>query len=363
MPTRKALDPTAAARRKAKLERRQEKRSRLRQQWEGAETTLHALRNQLTDHTDLSAFDQAIEHRVQLLKTTDEQNGKRLVAKARSRLFRAIEIVKDLPQFCGSLSLEAADNALSSLNVTATEPTSGIIPASPILEPFRSSAVSTKPNIMSTDRLQYERLDQLESANAQKVAQYSFFGLDTYGPLPSGLPPVMLKQEVMLEDHAAPGHLRELRQAQDLVWTRHQANMQRYFAAKSLPKLVWTTKMAIQEKGFRTQAENELQVADAKAITEQQAGNGTQVCITDFGGTFFDTEFAKDALWELSSTQLWQYYEGGHSWDQLGWIPGGYLRIQETRAAGKNYPPEASVILEFGNRAFTAECVPIPRCE
>jgi hypothetical protein len=174
---------------------------------------------------------------------------------------------------------------------------------------------------------------------------------------------VVVKQETMLADTAVPRHVQELHRSQDLVWRRHRDTMQRYFSGKGLPKVVWSTKVKIQEKGFRNQVQNELQVGEAKYITEDQVGNGAQACITDFGGTAIDAQFPDDALWELSSTKLWRYYEGGRSWDQLSWIPGGYLRIQVTRFATKLRTPVANIILEFGNLTFTAEEVAMPRCK
>jgi hypothetical protein len=159
----------------------------------------------------------------------------------------------------------------------------------------------------------------------------------------------------------APGPLHELHRSQDLVWKRHRTIIQSYFTGKGLPKAVWSTKIAIQDKGFRSQAQTELQVAEAKHITGQQVDNGAQDYITDISGTSLDTGFRNDALWELASTQLWLYYEGGQSWDQLGWIPGGYLRIQVTRLANKDQTALANIMLEFGNRAFTAEGISMPR--
>jgi hypothetical protein len=85
---------------------------------------------------------------------------------------------------------------------------------------------------------------------------------------------------------------------------------------------------------------------------EDQASLGAQTCTPDFVGTSVDAAFPNDALWELSSTQLWQYYEGGGSWNQLGWIPGGYLRTQVTHLATKRSLPMANVTLEFGHPRF-----------
>jgi hypothetical protein len=134
----------------------------------------------------------------------------------------------------------------------------------------------------------------------------------------SKAPPMSFKQEPGPANTSIPLRAQFLHRTHEIIWIRHSNAMQRYFAGKGLPKVVWSTKMAIQEKGFRNQAQNEVQVAEAKHITEEQVGNGAQACIADFGGTAVDAQFPDDALWELSSTELWRYYEDGRSWDQLG---------------------------------------------
>lgn len=130
-----------------------------------------------------------------------------------------------------------------------------------------------------------------------------------------------------------------------------------------MTKVIWSTKIAIQQKGYQFQADNELQVVKANHIMEEGPSLGAQTCTTDFGGTSVDAVFLNGAVWELSSAQLWQYYESGGNWNQLGWIPGGYLGIQVTHLATKHNLPVANVILEFGHRAFVAEGVSMPRSE
>ena len=361
----KQLAILTAELRKRKLEKRRKDRSMKQQRWDNAENIMQSLRSRLPNSIEVAAFEQALEHRVQLLKSKDEQNGKKLVRKARSRLYRALQIVKHLPRFRQVPFQTVVENRKTSSRVATTDYTIASAPALVPPEPLQSATTSQQSQNVTTEQFGGDFESEQPGHGIVQAGEddLGLRSMDVVEQLPLRPRLIVVKQESMLTNDTSSGHIRELRRAQDVIWKRHWDAMQCHFAARGLPKIVWTTKMAIQEKGFRNQAENELQVADAKEITEQQTGNGTQACITDFGGTFFDTEFAKDALWELSSTRLWQYYEGGNSWDQLGWIPGGYLRIQETRAAGKNYPPEASVILEFGNRAFTAERVPIPRCE
>jgi len=139
--------------------------------------------------------------------------------------------------------------------------------------------------------------------------------------------------------------------------------MRRHFATQGLTKVIWSTKIAIQEKEFRDQAGTELQVAKAKQIATEQGSLGAHTCITDCGGTSMDAESSKVAVWELSSTQLWQYYEGGSSRNQSGWIPGGYHRIQVTHFTAQHRIPVVNVILESGDRTFLAEGVSVPRGE
>jgi hypothetical protein len=113
-----------------------------------------------------------------------------------------------------------------------------------------------------------------------------------------------------------------------------------------------STKLAILEKGFQNQADSELQVADAKHNTGNQARASAKA---------FDTGFSKDTFWELSSKTLWQYYKGGESWSQLGRITGGYICVRRARDLGWTATSFLTgVVFEFGNRAFTAVGVSIP---
>ncbi|KAF2134007.1 hypothetical protein P153DRAFT_392629 [Dothidotthia symphoricarpi CBS 119687] len=134
------------------------------------------------------------------------------------------------------------------------------------------------------------------------------------------------------------------------IWNQHRVVMQRRFEAAGIPQSVLKTKLSVQEKAFYRQAEQERQVLRLEQAVRDDYGVRAD-SITDRGLTTND--FLESVVWELSSTQLWQYFENGDSWLQPNWIPEGHLCI-ETR---HRQDIKTNIVLDLGNRSFEAEGV------
>ncbi|KAH7069483.1 hypothetical protein FB567DRAFT_598792 [Paraphoma chrysanthemicola] len=339
------LSPTPQTQlsRREKLMGRRLRREEHMREADAAEDTLETLRAHQTNPAKLAAFDRAVQDTLQRLEAEDSRSKEKPKRKARTRLLRALQIVTRRSRGCAGRC--PYEFPLTKTAFSAALPLSRQVLPSTYEDKTLRSPVSAPV---------FPNKGQAHSANLSlrgspkhdtKIRQSS----------------AMIKQEPQPKLTVGSAILKDLHQNQALIWDQHEATMYEHFAACGVPLIVRSTKLAIQKKGFQIQAENELQVAHAKRITESHASIGTRACNTDFGGTIVDVEFPKDAIWELSSTQLWKFYEGGQSWNQLGWIPGGYLRIKETRAATRHHGASGDVILEFGSRSFTAEGISIPR--
>jgi len=324
-----------AAGRAGKLERRRKLRLATELLYSDANKLQDLLKNRLSDPSERAAFDLAVLEKVEELKSTDK-GKKRQLKKEKSRLYRALKLVRRLPLFrpvCNTAADRSSSKISQALLLTTHSAT---------VEPANSIA-----------GLEDAFSDLADRANGLAID-------DTI--VPSTEPKVPVKSELPIGDSAPTGYPRQFRQKHASVWEHHESAMRRHFQSKGFPQAVYSTKLAIQKKGFQAQAANEIQVEEARRTTEQQFDGDTRTCITDFGGTAFDTEgLPSDGLWELSSTKLWHYYQEGDSWNQLGWIPGGYLRIRQLRIPRKDentFPAE--VVVEFGASTFTAPQVTVP---
>jgi hypothetical protein len=163
----------------------------------------------------------------------------------------------------------------------------GIEALRPVEEIVTSLAASrTSEEASGEQHLLQARFKQSRIAVAQTGSRQDDDATSSSDKLPhSDPPPIVVKQESELIDHGTSGLLLQLHHAQDLVWKGHLAAMKRYFVAKDVPNIISSTKIAIQKKGFRSQAENEIQVAEAKQTANEHASTGAKACITDFGGT------------------------------------------------------------------------------
>ncbi|EAT89025.1 hypothetical protein HBI56_036950 [Parastagonospora nodorum] len=357
-----------AARRKAKIDQRKKTRDAKLRRWSDAERTREIIMSRLSD-PERTVFDLALGETIQSLEAAD-QRGKKQRKKEMSRLYRALEIVRDLPLFREiwntdvDRSLPKANKDLSRARRPAKKQ------ALPRLGRLGSEAVERKPlddDASSTlaeaaSGLAIDNDDDDDDDMTPEMPVSSHPAPRTFGRMPSTESQVLVKNELSMDVAITTGNPKQFHQKHASIWEHHESAMRRHFQSKGFLQAVYSTKLAIQKKGFQVQAANEIQVEEARRITEKHLDGDTRTCITDFGGTAFDTEeFPTDRLWELSSTKLWHYYQDGDSWDQLGWIPGGYLRIRQLRAPRKKENTfQAEVVVEFGASTFTAPQVTMP---
>jgi hypothetical protein len=355
-----------AARRKAKIDQRKKTRDAKLRRWSNAERTREIIMSRLSD-PERTVFDLALGETIQSLEAAD-QRGKKQRKKEMSRLYRALEIVGDLPLFREIWNTDV-DRSLQKANKDLSRPRCPVKKqALARLGRLGSQAVERKPLDDDASSTLAEAASGLaiddddDDDMSPEMPVSSHLAPRKFGRTPSMESQVLVKSELSMDVAITTGNPKQFHQKHASIWEHHESAMQGYFQSKGFPQAVYSTKLAIQKKGFQLQAANEIQVEEARRITDQHLDNDTRTCITDFGGTAFDTEeFPSDGLWELSSTKLWHYYQDGHSWDQLGWIPGGYLRIRQLRIPRKNENTfQAEIVVDFGASTFTAPQVTMP---
>jgi hypothetical protein len=134
----------------------------------------------------------------------------------------------------------------------------------------------------------------------------------------------------------------------DEIWNRHVQAMNGYYMAKGLKQHVINTRIAIQKSAFISQAKQELLINQAHTSLLTLCSQNKSVSI---GCAEFISPTG--GLWTLSSTKLWQIYEGRKSWDQPRWTPSGHLRICTVGRTSRLY-------LDFGTCSFTTGPIVLP---
>ncbi|KAJ4319054.1 hypothetical protein N0V94_004106 [Neodidymelliopsis sp. IMI 364377] len=101
------------------------------------------------------------------------------------------------------------------------------------------------------------------------------------------------------------------------IWTQHALHMQERYRQSCVPHFAVVTKLPIQKKLFDRHVDQELQVREAAQITPipDASFQPTRSGITTTWNPVLATAaFAEHSLWELTSSLLWRYFEGGLSW-------------------------------------------------
>ncbi|KAF2132441.1 hypothetical protein P153DRAFT_285008 [Dothidotthia symphoricarpi CBS 119687] len=141
------------------------------------------------------------------------------------------------------------------------------------------------------------------------------------------------------------------------IWEQHAVYMQQRYQCANLPDFAVETKLAFQKKIFDEHLDRERQLCKA---TESALGlnANSQYPIregisTSWSPVLVTTTFAEHSLWELTSSLLWRYFEGGLSWDYPQWVPRGVMRIQTVSNSSHIY-------FDFGVRTFSTQRISIP---
>jgi hypothetical protein len=171
------------------------------------------------------------------------------------------------------------------------------------------------------------------------------------------------RQKVLVKTATQPFHthdsklIKTLDRTHDRIWEAHEASMRLHYSSPNTKEALWQTKLAIQKRAFQEAASNEIDVerkylqpiiVPSRPRRLRRSDFMTQTTSKSNNRVTFE-----HGLWTLSSTKLWEHYEGGVNWNNSQWTPGGFLRLYTESGL-------SDLIFDFGNRTFIAHGVKLP---
>ncbi|KAI8935621.1 hypothetical protein NX059_007150 [Plenodomus lindquistii] len=148
--------------------------------------------------------------------------------------------------------------------------------------------------------------------------------------------------------------VRQLMRGHEAAWDLHEDTITQRYLSEGVPKSFVETKIVVQKQGFALQARKEIHLLEEQARAAMMVSHQGP-----YGMSPADND-AEHSLWELSSTEVWKYFEGGMSWSQTGWTPGGFLRITTNTMEAAEDTGKSSIIADFGDCVLEAKNILLP---